>query len=89
MFPGLRSDGQVSSSVSGNRNRLAMVVAKDADTSWWQPVLEPLPSGTRCDNYGTAGFGVLQAEQPHSFTRRRQVRISECENRQPRSVRRV
>lgn len=29
---------------------------------------EPLPSSTRCDNNGTAGFGVLQAEQPHSFT---------------------
>lgn len=29
---------------------------------------EPLPSRTRCDNRGTAGFGVLQAKQPHSFT---------------------
>lgn len=29
---------------------------------------EPLPSGTRCDSNGTAGFGVLQAEQPHPFT---------------------
>lgn len=28
---------------------------------------EPLPSSTRCDDNGTAGFGVLQAEQRHSF----------------------
>lgn len=29
---------------------------------------EPLPSSPRCDNNGTAGFGVVQAEQPHFFT---------------------
>lgn len=61
--------------VSGNRNKDCKVEAQvqthvECKVSvFLEPSQcpEPLPSSTRCGDNGTAGFGVLQAEQRHSF----------------------
>lgn len=71
--PGLRS--QISSSISGSRNedwyggsRECGHIGGDVVVCLVAAVRGALPSGTRCDSNGTAGFGVLQAEKPHFST---------------------
>lgn len=73
---GLRSNGQISSRVSGSRNEdwyggsreCGHILSVMLSFSWWRQCWGPPPSSTRCDNNGTAGFGVLQAEKPHFST---------------------
>ena len=74
----LRSEdrGQIGLRVSGSRDEdwyggsreCGHILSVMLSFSWWRQCWEPLPSSTRCDNNGTAGFGVLQAEKPHFST---------------------